>query len=328
MSYTISKSEYCADPSKANQAKLGDPNVIKYYNSICAAQKELSKKTDTNSLSKAIPQALGQFVMGLVEQLPLLGLIYGVSIPVKVGYQIALKTLEKGMSLATKEGTELLIREGIETGAINIAALITTFTSEAFLSIFGGLSFAAKGVLELASFMVELIDVLTWPLLILQITGMIFDAWDPCHLNDQLDAKYLQQLGTQFNEGFRKTAMAAVGAMQTSYGQIYYIDIWPIEYYAEKCILPKYKQKEYDALTTLYVGRYLNALEYNSDGEPISWPTGDGTVVTNDHLSRASRTVSLAAADQNSVVANWLSKYWPILILILILIIVFVVVIK
>ena len=122
--------------------------------------------------------------------------------------------------------------------------------------------------------------------------------------------------------------MAAVGAMQTSYGQIYYIDIWPIEYYAEKCILPKYKQKEYDALTTLYVGRYLNALEYNSDGEPISWPTGDGTVVTNDHLSRASRTVSLAAADQNSVVANWLSKYWPILILILILIIVFVVVIK
>ena len=106
---------------------------------------------------------------------------------------------------------------------------------------------------------------------------MIFDAWDPCHLNDQLDAKYLQQLGTQFNEGFRKTAMAAVGAMQTSYGQIYYIDIWPIEYYAEKCILPKYKQKEYDALTTLYVGRYLNALEYNSDGEPISWPTGDGT---------------------------------------------------
>ena len=91
MSYTISKSEYCADPSKANQAKLGDPNVIKYYNSICAAQKELSKKTDTNSLSKAIPQALGQFVMGLVEQLPLLGLLYGVSIPVKVGYQIAPK---------------------------------------------------------------------------------------------------------------------------------------------------------------------------------------------------------------------------------------------
>ena len=330
---SITKSEYCADPSKANQAKLGNPNIISYFNSICDAEKAVKNSVDTNSLAKAVPKALAQFAIGLVEQLPLLGMIYGISIPAKLGYEIAMNTLERGMSKLTMEGTKLLIQEGVEMSATNIAAFLATFTTEFTLSVFGVASWGAWGLMKAASFLVDLAGSI-WvmaPMLILQITGMIFDSWDPCHLNTQLDAKYVQQLGTQFNEGFRKTLMSAVGAMQTSYGQIYYVDVWPVEYYAEKALLPLFKQEEYDKLLTLYMGRYLNALQHNSNGEPITWPSGEGTALTNEHLSRAARALdnlSLAAADQNTVVASWISRYWPILVLILILIIVFVIVIK
>jgi hypothetical protein len=70
---------------------------------------------------------------------------------------------------------------------------------------------------------------------------------------------------------------------------------------------------------------YLQSLDFNSDGERINWPTG-GNLVTNDILSGIGKTLALEAADENTVVANWLSKWWPLLaffIMVLIIIIVF-----
>jgi hypothetical protein len=73
---------------------------------------------------------------------------------------------------------------------------------------------------------------------------------------------------------------------------------------------------------------YLGTLEINSDGLPIDHSDDASSLITSSHLSEASQRMLAVFGDSNTVVENWIYKWWPVVLGILIILIVIFLVIR
>jgi hypothetical protein len=69
-------------------------------------------------------------------------------------------------------------------------------------------------------------------MLLLQVTGMIFDQWDPCNLKSELDNSALHAIQDQMNTAFAQQLKGQF-TVTTIDGTQIAIDAWPIPYFAD-----------------------------------------------------------------------------------------------
>ena len=112
-------------------------------------------------------------------------------------------------------------------------------------------------------------------LAVIQLLGMILDAWDPVGYGQELTAETLQHLVDEFNRTFQATFMNQVPIGSDEFGKPIYPDAWPIEY-----IVPPDQESE-DENLWLYIVEYLDNLKFNSDGYPIIRPPGGDLIFPN-----------------------------------------------
>jgi len=320
-------------------------------------------KKFADNLGNASTQALQQFVVGIVtlpvQNIPFTNVpMYESIIPGFIGTKLLkpagnlLQAIaKKGISKTTQEAGVEMTEMGVDRMTINMASIADTtvevITEDIGMSVAEDATFSAgkysidillrsmaeaigKGLVNIGDVMagiIEAADPIMDVMLVLQITGMIFDSLDPCDLNLQLDADQLQNFTNSFNNAYRSSVMASVESSQDSYGHLTYNTVWPLPYYAEQSALIPFKQDYYKKIQTKLTMQYLATLTHNSDGYPIYRPPG-GKLVTNQIISGMALRDLTFAANNNTVVENWLSKWWPILAGIFILIFVLVLVIK
>jgi hypothetical protein len=253
----------------------------------------------------------------------------------KAGEEAAVEMVSMGASksivnqaLVSRSVVEGIIEESGEKIAEDATYSAGEYAIGAMLRAAAGL--IADGLIEIAGALevvIEVLDPVMWAMFIVQVMGMIFDMWDPCNLNMALDADALQTFSNSFNQQFLETMLANFSATRDSYGHLMYNAEYPVQYYAEQSALLPLKQDYYNKIYWKLYFQYLTTLTHNSDGYPI-YKTGGGTLITGEQLSGwASRDLGFFA-NNNTVVENWLVKWWPIIGGILILIIVLFIVIK
>lgn len=330
MTTVVTIDEYCKNP-EGWKSKLPD-NVIKYYDSICKSRSDLNNKgTDIGDIGKAIPESLLKMLEGMLspQSLALLGAAYGVTVGVKMAFSAAVKALTSGLPESITTAMGEMVAEGASEAAVNASVLLENFMATMTVETFGEAagSYALGALLQGAKMLGELMEWITIVMMVVQLIGMVFDSWDPCHLNDQLDAKAIDTFNGAYDKVFRLHVLPMVDSMKDAYGETFELYVWPIEYFADRGFLLQEKEDYYRPIRMKLMVRYLNSLEYNSDGQPIYWPKG-GNLVNNNQLKGMANTLALVAADDNTVVANWLTKWWPLVvfaIMVLIIIIVFII---
>ena len=165
--------------------------------------------------------------------------------------------------------------------------------------------------------------------MVVYLLGMILDMWDPLGYGNQVSAETLKILSKNFTDLFMNRAMRTVNKTTDIYGNEYIISDWPLEYYADRTILPEEKTKDRLALLLQYSNEYLKALKYNSNGALIDWKKHDGGNLLNQNdFNKLTNQMDWMVADQNTVVAGWVSRWWPIIIIVIIILIAFLLLIK
>lgn len=320
-------------------------------------------KKFADDLGNATEQTLQQFVIGIltlpIQNIPFTNVpMYESVIPGIVGTKLLKPTgnllkaiAKKGISKTTEEAGIEMANKGIDRMTINMVSMAdvtaeviaedmgakvaedATFSAGKYsidLLMRGMAETIGKGLVDMGEIMTEMIEA-TDPvmdiMLVLQITGMIFDGLDPCDLNLQLDADQLTTFTNSFNDSYRRTVMSSVESSQDSYGHITYNALWPLPYYAEQSAILPFKQDYYKKIQTKLTMQYLATLTHNSDGYPIYRPSG-GNLVKNKVISGIALQELGFFSNNNTVVENWISKWWPILAGIFILIIVLMIVIN
>jgi hypothetical protein len=328
MTGVVSIDDYCKNPEDW-KSKL-PTNVIDYYNTICTAREGTSQhKTNIGDIGKAFGEELLHMIQGLLspEGIGLISAVMGINFASKQMFEYFVKSLSKSLTGSVADAMAGMVAEGASEAAINCSAILSNFMSTLTLDAFGESAgkYALGTLLKGAEMIGDIISEVGDILLILQVIGMIFDAWDPCNLSNALDADTISTFNTAYDLTFRKNVVNIADSIQDVYGNSVLIYVWPLEYFADKGFLAQAKEDYYSPIRQKFMVMYLQSLDFNSDGEQINWPTG-GNLVTNDILSGLGKTLALEAADENTVVANWLSKWWPLLaffIMVLIIIIVF-----
>jgi hypothetical protein len=322
-----------------------------------------SFKDFADRLGNAVPEAMLQFVIGIltlpIQNVPFTNVpMYESIIPGIIGSKL-LKPIgnlvkaigEKGVSKPIQEAGEEALEADVDTVSINMGTMaqITkeVVEEDAGLDIAEGATYSAgkysvevmeKGMLEAVGdgliamgdgikTILDLTDPAMEVMMVLQMIGMIVDGMDPCNLKLQLDAGQLQTFTNSFNDTFRDTVMVKVESTLDSYGRVSVNANWPIPYYAEFSALLPFKPDYYKKMESKLVFQYLSTLTHNSDGYPI-YKAPKGKLVTGKEISGIALKRLSFFSNNNTVVENWLSKYWPILVAILIAIFVLVLVIK
>lgn len=348
MATTISPDEYCKHPEDYQNASWLDNQTRAYWDQYCQLQKQAAAQDtggyDRQGLANAVPGALLNFITMFFapSNMMILGIIKGGPVLYK-SIKLALAKGIKAWSLTDAE--EKLASEAIEAG--RDAYLVNS--GMVFSKFFGDMAFLDLEIAEKAGYssgkmaIAELLDSaeklgieilgaaseVMDALLVLQLTGMVFDAWDPCKLNVMLDATQLREFSNSFNDNFRESVLASVASTVDSYGHISYSSVWPVEYYAEQGALTPFKNDVYEPMRQKLYLQYLCSLQYNSDGEPIyHGKKGEGRAITNKDLSAVQAALVKWAGNSNTVAENWILKWWPMLLGIIVLIVLVVIVVR
>lgn len=325
MTTNISIDQYCSNPS-LYQNQLSN-NIIKNWNQICSAKKQLNNiKFNINDLLNIGENSLIKFIESMLnpQSLMIIGAILGITLSVKSLYTLTLNWLTKGLSENVLIAGEEAIAEGASIASANASVIFDSFMSEGILAAVesGNLGIYSLGLLlQSAKVLGKLLEFVGLVLMVLQVIGIIFDTWDPCNLNKELDANSFQLYNNNFNKVFRENVLISLESMTDSYNRQYWIYVWPIEFFADRGILSSQKEDYYSILRTKYCIRYLNALDFNSNGEPIYWPNG-GNFINNDKFAKIIKTIGISLSDNNTIIANWIIKFWPLLIFLLFLILI------
>jgi hypothetical protein len=189
-------------------------------------------------------------------------------------------------------------------------------------------------------------------LLALQILGMIFDQWDPCNLKSELDNTALHALQDQMNTAFAKQLKGQF-AVTTSDGAKIPIDVWPIPYFADayalsfissqgmgngakKCNVDSDCGPAFEGLQPIcgvsgycpvswkdsvqrerrqYQNLYLSSLMQTSSGNNVYHVPRE--CITNNPssnlFSNVAKGIGVSLGGNNTVVENWISKWWPLI---------------
>lgn len=347
MATTISPDEYCKHPEDYQNASWLDNQTRAYWDQYCQLQKQAASQGsggyDRQGLAQAIPSALLNFVSMFFEpsNLAILSIIKGGPI----GYKAIKSIIGKATKLSLTDAEQKLAAEAIEAGGD--AYLVNSGTL--FSKIFGDIVYLDLEIAEKAGYsagkmaIAELLDSAEMlgieflaaaseimdALLVLQLMGMVFDAWDPCKLNVMLTGKMLKEFSDNFNNQFRRSVLASVASTVDSYGHISYSTNWPVEYYAEQGALTPFKNDVYEPIRQKLYLQYLCSLQYNSNGEPIyHGRKGEGRALTNNDLSAMQTSLLKLFGNSNTVAENWILKWWPMLLGIVILIVLVVLMVR
>jgi hypothetical protein len=341
MAKDISISDYCAHPEDyKNSPELND-DTRKIYDEFCTMQKQAQNAglPSGKDWGKDFGYAVLQMMVSMVTP-PGIAIMSGV-----VGGPILMKAIKawvgqwikKGISEEGLKAAEEFISKGGEKYIANSCLMADDFLQNtAFLSVDvaevagveAGGRLATVYVFRAAELLGEFVSYVGIVMMVLQVIGMIFDSWDPCKLDTQLTADILDSYCQQFDGAFRASVLAVVGGVKDSYGRVSVPGNWPVEYYAEEGILQNKKEDYYGPIRTRFMMEYLGTLEINSDGLPIDHSDDASSLITSSHLSEASQRMLAVFGDSNTVVENWIYKWWPVVLGILIILIVIFLVIR
>jgi hypothetical protein len=343
MPINISIDQYCTDPSEYANSPGLNSDTKKYWSSLCELRKEASKQQPSGrkGLGQATTESIGRLIDMLAspESLEMMGLIMGTVIYYKQVKGAVKKFLRDGVTDETREAAEAGVEDGMDAAASNMAIVqngianniqiadasgeVATEVGEEEATDFVG-KYAVEYLFDVADFMGEALSGIGMDIMVLQLIGMVFDTWDPCHLQSQLDSKMLKTFTTSFNAHFRESLLLSLDATKDSYGHIMLTTVWPIEYYADRGVLLLPKKQHYTKIQNSLATKYYMALKTNSNDQVIKWKggRGSGSIVSNSTLTKLEKTFALGIADQNTVVANWIFRWWPGLLAFLVLIII------
>ena len=325
MTTVVSIQEYCNNPTK--YVKILPDNTIKYWDQYCSARKAagINKDSSIEELAKAAPQALLRLLEGMLtpESMGMIAGFIGLNIASKpIFNSIVNKMVTKFPEEMAEAMSEMITEEGASAAAVNASALLTIMLDNAIVKTAGDAGVYALGVLlKGMEALADIIPVLGEIMMLFQVISMIFDAWDPCNLKDQLNSETIYLFNNNFNIVFRENMLVAVNSFTDPYGNVYFVDSWPVDFYADRGVLSTQKEDYYSPLRMKYMTRWLNSRDFNSNNQPIYWPKG-GVQADNNTLDKISKNLSITISDGNSIVANWIYKFFPIIIFVIIIIII------
>uniref|UniRef100_A0A6C0ELV1 Uncharacterized protein n=1 Tax=viral metagenome TaxID=1070528 RepID=A0A6C0ELV1_9ZZZZ len=337
MTTTISPDQYCKNPQEyANFPGLTE-QTKKYWAQYCKLKKQISNQPmpSHKDLAQGTEAAFKGMIEGLLSPsaLEFIGILKGTTILYKTAKEAAGKMIRDGLSKDTLEAAENFIQEGGDEAVANATAVTSEMINDiAFVDIevalAAGYDTSDMVLASLFKFF-DMIGDIFEAAMIVQLIGMVLDAWDPCDLDSQLDNEQLAIFSQTFNDQFRIAVLGQIGATRDSYGTTVLNGVWPVEYYPDQTILQPYKKEYYKKVGTQLMLNYLNNLQFNSCGQPIPKTRGgSGKVFSNDTITNFDKNTLIYFSDNNTVVANWLYKWWPILAGVIIVLIVLFLVIK
>jgi hypothetical protein len=158
---------------------------------------------------------------------------------------------------------------------------------------------------------------------LVMILGLIIDTWDPCDLNQSIDPDSLNHLSDKFNSVM--ATMATYNTYVDANNQLVYrFDIWPIEYVLDvqlnKAVEALNLKEQYDKKSTQYQGIYI--MNYLNPPET----TDPKNILIPDEVLKKLRQndVFYKVANSNTVIENFLRRYWPVILFIIFIIIIFI----
>jgi hypothetical protein len=196
-------------------------------------------------------------------------------------------------------------------GASEVGTFVLTTIAESwFLSlgvnIIGGLAGFLNG-LGLAAMAV-------------QIVGQILDSIDPCNYQMEMDATKLNIITTKYNDTFRSSILGSVGSTVDQLGNVYINEEYPIEKNWSSKHYSAQERSQYQKLASKHTARYLSSMQYNLNGEPITWPLphSDHKVVTRGMFKDVEKSLASILSLGNTVTENFVLKYFPAIMAIVI----------
>lgn len=318
--------QYCKNPYEYSSSLPQE--TIDYYNSVCEARSKVDTSSpDWNALGETFKNLPAEFVEGILspEGIAILSGFMGVELASEVALNAMYKSIARGIGpevmavaskLAIEEGTTLLTVPFINNAIMCkvLTSAVEAGTTEALA--FGFLKLISTG----ASIVTSIFN-------IVMILALILDSWDPAGYNQMLDADILDEIVRQFNLNFQLTLMSNFVIGNDEFGRPVYVAVWPIEYYADYTISSE-KLDVYDVKSFEYNIEYLSNLKYNSVGKLICYGKQQKTLIDSPMVEKAAARFSMVLADKNTVVAGWIYKYWPLLLVLFIVIVLLLVFIR
>lgn len=219
---------------------------------------------------------------------------------------------------------------------VNITTGVVRNTVRGFLALVGSRVFT--GAMLALTTLMRAANIIFLAQMVMQVISMMVDAADPCNLNKALDADTMVAMTNEMNRTFKDNMIATETAFVTPDQEVHFVDQWPIPVKVEQLFpqrlrnavddtaLKKARYEEFgmdearaEALEDAharFMFFYLGNLKYNAFGQPIDFPdkydVPDLTPQTMDQMGE--RFVSFFA-NNNPVVARWIDKLAPILLL-------------
>ena len=296
--------DYCNAPQ--NYKYLTDYQIQR-FNSLCV---NMNNNSDSPTFGESIGTGITNVIKGMLSPSGL-NMIAGV-IGVKLAQPLARSILAANLPQFGPLTEEAAAKAAAELGAGAFSAITVSSASTCVITSLARLAVFANRLLDIAGGPVGIL------LLVLSIIAAIFDAWDPCDLNNPLGAKQLGLISTAFNQQFRQSVLINLESFTDQNGNTVLVNNWPLQYYSDS-LLEKY-DSEYMNKKVLYSAMYLTNLTYNSLGQLIN----NIPLVTS--LPKASDFVTIGniiatwSSDGNIVVQNTIIKYLPIIVLVFIVI--------
>lgn len=333
MSGPVTFEKYCDDPVGHKDAV--PEQTRKNWDPLCKARSQI--KTQQENIWKQIGggfetagnftgQALYGAIIGIYSpQLwEYIGIFEGAKISIKLALNTFLRFLAKGYGVEIGEAVAKA-SSGIffDSPALLLDSTVTaTILREAIDETVE----RAIGI-TIAETIAESTSVIFTIAAIVQVLGAVLDAWDPEGFDKLFDGDQIQDLSNDFNAQFITGILNNLSVIKSSSGVPIQIKSWPIEYTFDHIIKADLCGKTKDYWTQrnlIYNHNYLNSLKYNSNGHPINWKMAGNRMHTTSQEFFNSQVYALnnVISDGNAVVATWLTKWWPVVLIILIAIIV------
>ena len=306
------------------------------------------------AMAKVVPAMLEGLVKMMVTPegikvfSEIIGFDIGVKLTVTLIYQGINKVLINTGVKAAESAAEMVAQKVICTAAKNLmtGAVMVIRGAEAAAEMSEEIIVAAAcppcGVVMTALFWV-------------QIIGLLLDLIDPFHCADgaatveALDADALNNTINGYNTVFKDNILSSgVGSTKLSNGDVIVNEsIWPIQFpglnlFDRDLILPHQDTllaiglctqeqidneectRNWDDVYLYYQCQYLQTLKINSAGLPCNIPltfdSSDILEFKNVNLKYKGK-LAMTIANKNPDIADWIYKWWPIIVLIFIIII-------
>lgn len=324
---SISIDDYCKNPQLGKNL----PEITRtYYNEICLLRRamDINWQQQLSKLGQGLehlPESLIQSILS-PEGLEMIGIFEGIKLTGKLAQNAMLRAITRGAGFEIREE---VAKQVAEKGLM--------FANSALMShVLAGAvkegSIAARAFMftqlisRTAGYLSSILD-------IMMILSMILDAWDPAGYGQEMNAESMQSLNDEFNSKFINMYLEESTLGQDEFGRPIYGATWPVEFYADIILADETSNNiDYEKLRLSLQSEYLYNLKVNSNGDPIVWQKGGGyglpDLISNDKFEQLAKQYSNILGDNNSIVANWIDKYFLIILGILLLFIIILVFIK